>query len=42
MEKTGFENLRVYKLAEEMGDLAWKVVKKLESFITGYSWKTAH
>ena len=27
MEKTGFENLRVYKLAEEMGDLAWKVVK---------------
>jgi four helix bundle protein len=27
MEKTGFENLRVYKLAEEMGDLVWKVVK---------------
>jgi len=27
MEKTGFGNLRVYKLAEEMGDLAWKVVK---------------
>jgi four helix bundle protein len=27
MEKTGFENLRVYQLAEEIGDLGWKVVK---------------
>jgi S23 ribosomal protein. len=27
MEKTGFENFHVYQLAEEIGDLAWKVVK---------------
>ena len=28
MDRTGFENLRVYVLAEEMGDLVWKTVIK--------------
>ena len=28
MKRTGFENLRVYQLAEEIGDLAWEVVIK--------------
>lgn len=28
MERTGFENLRVYHLAEEIADLAWVTVKK--------------
>ena len=28
MESTGFENLRVYRLAEEIADLAWVTVKK--------------
>ena len=27
MGKTGFENLRVYQLAEEISDLGWEVVK---------------
>ena len=26
MQKTGFENLRVYQLSEELADLAWSVV----------------
>jgi len=26
--RTGFENLRVYVLAEEMGDLVWETVIK--------------
>lgn len=28
MARTGFENLRVYRLAEEMGDLTWEIVSK--------------
>jgi four helix bundle protein len=28
MARTGFENLRVYQLAEEIADLAWEVVIK--------------
>ncbi len=28
MSKTAFENLRVYKLAEEIADLSWEVVIK--------------
>ncbi|MEA3222054.1 MAG: four helix bundle protein [Thermodesulfobacteriota bacterium] len=28
MARTGFENLRVYRLAEEIADLAWEVVRK--------------
>ena len=28
MRRTGFENLRVYQLAEEIADLAWEVVIK--------------
>lgn len=28
MKRTGFEKLRVYQLAEEIGDLAWEVVIK--------------
>ena len=28
MAKTGFENLRVYQLAEEIGDLVWEAVIK--------------
>jgi len=28
MAKTGFENLRVYQLAEEISDLAWEAVIK--------------
>jgi four helix bundle protein len=30
MGRTGFENLRVYRLAEEIADLAWTVVTKWE------------
>ena len=30
MKRTGFENLRVYRLAEEIADLAWVTVKKWE------------
>jgi len=26
MNKTGFENLRIYQLSEELGDLIWKIV----------------
>ena len=28
MERTGFENLRVYRLAEEIADLVWDIVIK--------------
>jgi hypothetical protein len=28
MAKTGFENLRVYQLSEEIGDLVWEAVIK--------------
>lgn len=28
MTRTGFEDLRVYRLAEEIADLAWEVVSK--------------
>jgi len=28
MDRTGFENLRVYQLAEEIADLTWEVVIK--------------
>jgi len=28
MTKTGFENLRVYQLAEELADLVWEVVTR--------------
>lgn len=28
MARTAFENLRVYRLSEEMADLAWKIVSK--------------
>jgi len=28
MERTGFENLRAYRLAEEIADLAWEIVIK--------------
>lgn len=31
MERTGFENLRVYRLAEEIADLAWEVVVKWDT-----------
>ena len=32
MNRTGFENLRVYKLAEEIADLAWEIVSKWDYF----------
>ena len=32
MNKTGFENLRVYRLAEEMEDLVWTIVSKWRPF----------
>jgi len=32
MARTGFENLRVYQLAEEVTDLVWTVVLKWDSF----------
>ena len=28
MSRTGFENLRIYKLAEEISDLTWEVANK--------------
>jgi len=31
MEKTGFENLRVYQLSEELADLVWGIVIKWRS-----------
>lgn len=30
--RTAFENLRVYRLAEEIADLAWEVVIKWDYF----------
>lgn len=32
MERTGFENLRVYQLAEEIGDLIWDIVISWDYF----------
>jgi four helix bundle protein len=32
MAKTGFENLRIYQLAEELADLAWEVVTDWQGF----------
>jgi four helix bundle protein len=32
MTKTGFENLRVYNLAEDLADLAWSIVAKWDYF----------
>jgi len=32
MVRTGFENLRVYQLAEEIADLVWEVVFKWDRF----------
>jgi four helix bundle protein len=31
MEKTGFENLRVYQLSEELADIVWDIVMKWRS-----------
>ena len=28
IERTGFENLRVYQLAEDIADLVWEIVIK--------------
>lgn len=35
MSRTGFENLRVYELAEELADLAWDVVVKWDRLAQG-------
>ena len=32
MEKTGFENLHVYQLSEELADLVWGIVVKWKYF----------
>ena len=32
MNRTGFEDLRVYKLAEELADLIWEIVSKWDYF----------
>jgi hypothetical protein len=32
MNKTGFENLRVYNLAQELADLIWEIVSKWDYF----------
>ena len=32
MGRTGFENLRVYNLSEEISDLVWDIVIKWEKF----------
>ena len=32
MNRTGFENLRVYNLAEEISDLVWEIVVKWDFF----------
>ena len=32
MERTGFENLRVYQLAEEVGDLIWDIALSWDPF----------
>ena len=32
MAKTGFENLRIYSLAEEIADLMWEIVTKWNYF----------
>jgi hypothetical protein len=33
MPRTGFENLRVYQLAERLADATWQVVRKWDSFV---------
>jgi four helix bundle protein len=41
MNRTGFENLRVYQLSEEIADLAWEVVIKwdrLQQDTVGKQW----
>jgi four helix bundle protein len=35
MEKTGFENLRVYQLSEELADIVWDIVIKWNSLAQG-------
>ena len=30
VNKTGFENLRIYKLAEDIADIVWDIVSKWE------------
>src|SRR5664280_1300977 len=37
MSRTNFENLRVYKLAEELADEIWKIVHRLGHFCSGHS-----
>jgi S23 ribosomal protein. len=32
MERTNFENLQVYKLAEQLADIIWEIVSKWNSF----------
>jgi len=32
MNRTGFENLRVYKLAEEIADIVWDIVSRWDYF----------
>ena len=32
MDRTGFENLRVYQLAEEIADISWEIVCKWDYF----------
>ena len=32
MTKSGFENLRIYKLAEEIADMMWEIVTKWDYF----------
>ncbi len=32
MKRTGFENLRIYELAEEIADLAWGIVSSWDYF----------
>ena len=32
MTKTGFENLRIYQLAEKIADLTWEIVTKWDYF----------
>jgi four helix bundle protein len=41
MDRTGFENLRVYQLSEEIADLTWEVVTKwgrLQQDTIGKQW----
>lgn len=38
MAKTNFENLRVYKLAEQLADQIWQIVVKWDYFATACKW----